>query len=121
MHNYPQNSIFLYHNLQLHKMIEMHSQYDNMHINIIFNALNCTNNYVYSSINYKLSVPMRALWKFSPSLPLIVISVLEAIQSSSVCADIARGRTLGLEEHFWRIDRTIYAVVENTQTSVKQN
>ena len=45
MHNYPQIAIFLDHNLKLHKMIEMHSKYDNMHTNRIFNALNrITNN-----------------------------------------------------------------------------
>ena len=37
MYNYPQNAIFLDHNLKLHKMIEMHSKYDIMHKNTIFN------------------------------------------------------------------------------------
>ena len=55
MHNYPQNSIFLYHNLKLHKMIEMHSKYDNMHKNRIFNALNYINNHINSFINCMLS------------------------------------------------------------------
>ena len=56
MHNYPQNAIFLDHNLKLHKMIEMWSKYDNMHTNRIFNAFNCINNHVNSCINYMLSV-----------------------------------------------------------------
>ena len=55
MHNYSQNAIFLYHNLKLHKMIEMHSKYDNMHTNVIFNALNCINNHVNSCINCTIS------------------------------------------------------------------
>ena len=58
MHNYPQNAIFLYYNLNLHKMIEMHSKYDNMHPNRIVNALNCINNDVNSYINCMLSVDM---------------------------------------------------------------
>ena len=44
------NDIFLDHNLKLHKMIDMHSKYDNMHTNEIFNALNYNNNHV---ISYK--------------------------------------------------------------------
>ena len=55
MHNYPQNAIFLDHNLKLHKMIEMHLKYDNMHTNRIFNALSCSNNHVNSIINFMLS------------------------------------------------------------------
>ena len=55
MHNYPQNALFLYHNLKLYKMIEMHSKYNNMYTNIIFNALNCINNHVNSCINCMLS------------------------------------------------------------------
>ena len=55
MHNYPQNDIFLYHNLKLHKMIEMHSKFDNMHTNRIFNALICINNHVNSCTNCMLS------------------------------------------------------------------
>ena len=56
MHNYPQNAIFLDHNLKLHKMIEMYSKYDNMHTNRIFNALNCINNHVNLCINCMLSL-----------------------------------------------------------------
>ena len=33
MHIYPQNAIVLDHNIKLHKIIEMHSKYDNMHTN----------------------------------------------------------------------------------------
>ena len=56
MHNYPQNAIFLDHNLKLQKMIEMHLKYDNVHKNRIFNALNCINNHVNSCINCMLSI-----------------------------------------------------------------
>ena len=55
MHNYPQNVIFLYHNLKLDKMIDMHLKYDNMHVNVILNALICINNHVNSCINCMLS------------------------------------------------------------------
>ena len=55
MHNYPQNAIFLDHNLKLHKMIELHSKYNNMHTNRIFNALNYINNHVNSYKNCMLS------------------------------------------------------------------
>ena len=48
--------IFLDHNIKLHKMIEMHSKYDNMHTNRIFNALNCINNHVNSCMNCMLAV-----------------------------------------------------------------
>ena len=54
MHNYPQNAIFLDHNLKLHKMIDMHLNYDNMHTNGIFNALIYINNHVNSCINCML-------------------------------------------------------------------
>ena len=60
MSNYPQNDIFLYHNLKLHKMTEMYSKYDNMYTNRIFNALNCINNHVHSCINCMLS-PSRSI------------------------------------------------------------
>ena len=56
MHNYPQNAIFLYHKLELYKMIEMYLKYDNMHTNRIFNALDCINNHVNSCINCMLSI-----------------------------------------------------------------
>ena len=55
MHNYLQNAIFLDHNLKLHKMIDMHLKYDNMHTNIRFNALICINNHVNSCTNCMLS------------------------------------------------------------------
>ena len=55
MHNYPQNDIFLDHNLKFHKMIDMHLKCDNMHLNGIFNALICINNHVNSSTNFMLS------------------------------------------------------------------
>ena len=61
MHNYPQNDTFLDHILKLHKMIDMHSKYDNMHRNRIFNALNCINNHVNSFRNYMLSMSMRSI------------------------------------------------------------
>ena len=63
MHNYPQIAIFLYHNLKLHKMIEMHLKYDIMHTNRIFNALNCINNHVNSCINCMLLVNSFLLFK----------------------------------------------------------
>ena len=55
-HNYPQNAIFLYHYLKLHKMIEMQSKYDNMHTNRIFNTLNYINNHVNSCTNCMISL-----------------------------------------------------------------
>ena len=55
-HNYPQNSIFLYHYLKLYKIIEMQSKYDNMHKNIIFNALNYINNHNNSCTNCMISL-----------------------------------------------------------------
>ena len=54
MHNYPYNDTFLDHNLKLHKMIDMHSKYDNMHTNRIFNILICINDHVNSCINFML-------------------------------------------------------------------
>ena len=56
MHNYPQNDVFLDHNMKLHKRIEMYLKYDDMHTNRIFNALNCTNNHVNSCIKCMLSL-----------------------------------------------------------------
>ena len=55
MHNYPQNAVFLYPNLKLHKMIDMHLKYDKMDTYGIFNALVCFNNDVNSCINCMLS------------------------------------------------------------------
>ena len=55
MHNHPQNTIFLYHNLKLHKMIDMHLKYDNVHKNKIFNVLICINHHVNSFTNCMLS------------------------------------------------------------------
>ena len=39
----------------MHRMIEMHSKYDNMHINVMFYALNCINNHVLSCYDCMLS------------------------------------------------------------------
>ena len=39
-------------------MIEMHSKYDNMHINVMFYALNCMNNHVLSCQDCMLSVDL---------------------------------------------------------------
>ena len=36
-------------------MIEMHSKYDNMHINVMFYALICINNHVLSCLDCMLS------------------------------------------------------------------
>ena len=57
IHNYPQNVIFLYHNLKLHKMIDIYLKFDNMHTNKIFNALICINTRVNSCTNCMLSHP----------------------------------------------------------------
>ena len=54
MHNYPSNDTFLDHNLKLHKMIEMHSKYDNMHTNGIYKGLICINNHINSCISCML-------------------------------------------------------------------
>ena len=43
----------------MHRMIEMHSKYDNMHINVMFYALNCINNHVLSCYDCMLSVRER--------------------------------------------------------------
>ena len=56
MHNYPKNYKFLDHNLKLHEMIDIHSKYDNMHTNGIFNALIYINYPVNSCINCILSI-----------------------------------------------------------------
>ena len=56
MNNYPQNSIFLDHNLKLYKMIDMYLKYDNMHTNELFNAIICINNHLNSCMNCMLSV-----------------------------------------------------------------
>ena len=40
-------------------MIEMHSKYDNMHINVMFYAINCMNNHVLSCYDCMLS---NATW-----------------------------------------------------------
>ena len=39
----------------MHRMIKMHSKYDNMHINVMFYALNCMNNHVLSCLDCMLS------------------------------------------------------------------
>ena len=39
----------------MHRMIEMHSKYDNMHINVMFYALNCINNHFLSCYDCMLS------------------------------------------------------------------
>ena len=52
MHNYPKNATFLYHNLQLHKMIKCKK----IHTNGIFNVLIFINNHVNLYMNFMLSV-----------------------------------------------------------------
>ena len=47
-------------------MIDMHSKYDNMHTNGIFNALISINNHVNLCINYMLCITMT-----SPSFSMI--------------------------------------------------
>ena len=65
-------------------MIDMHSKYDNMHKNGMFYALICINNRI-------IACYQKTLLSF---LPLVVMSVLEEIQSSSNGVDTARGQTL---------------------------
>ena len=55
MHNHPNSDIFLYYNVKLHEMIDIHLKYDNMHISGLFYALIYINNYVNSCINCMLS------------------------------------------------------------------
>ena len=55
MDNYPYNDIFLDHNLKFHEIIDVHSKYDSMHTNGIFDLLICINNHVNSYINCILS------------------------------------------------------------------
>ena len=55
MHNYPQNDVFLDHNMKLHTMIEVYLKYDNMHINGTINAFICIKNHVNSCIKWILS------------------------------------------------------------------
>ena len=46
MHNYPKNDVFLDHNMNLCKMIELYLKYDSMHTIVIINAFICINNHV---------------------------------------------------------------------------
>ena len=55
MDKYPQNAIFLDHNVKLHKMIDMHLKYDKMHTNKILNVLICINYHVNSCTNCMVS------------------------------------------------------------------
>ena len=55
MHNNPKFSVFLDHNMNLHKMIEICLKDDNMHIFVMINALICINKYVSTCINTMLS------------------------------------------------------------------
>ena len=48
--------------MNLQKMIEIYSKYDNMHIFVMINALICINNYIITCINSMLSDTMR-LWE----------------------------------------------------------
>ena len=41
--------------MKLHKMIEIYLKHDNMHTYIIFNTLNCINNYINLCTNCMLS------------------------------------------------------------------
>ena len=54
----PKNSVFWYYNLNLHRMINMHSKYDNMHKNRIFYALICVNNLIITCIDCMLLLIM---------------------------------------------------------------
>ena len=47
--------VFLDHNMNLHKMIEIYLKYDNMHIFAVINALICINKHVITCINSMLS------------------------------------------------------------------
>ena len=55
MHDYLLNNAFLDYNLKLHRMIDMHSKYDNMNKNIMFYTLICINNNLFTGINCVLS------------------------------------------------------------------
>ena len=69
--------LFFYHNLKIYKMIEMHSKYDNMHTNRIFNTLNCINNHVNLCMNCMLSTtPNISSENIVGSFPLFSISLL---------------------------------------------
>ena len=75
MHNYPQNAIFLDHNLTLYKMIQMHLKYHNMHTNEIFNALIFINNHVNLCINSMSSTQeCRRLMNVSSIITKVTLS-----------------------------------------------
>ena len=54
----------------MHEMIEMHSNYDNMHINVMFYALNCMNNHVLSCYDCMLSSTLPRKRR-DPGAPMI--------------------------------------------------
>ena len=65
-------------------MIDMHSKYDNMHKNRMFYALICINNRIIACYHLVENSPLS-------SLPLVVTSDEEEIQSCKNHVDIARG------------------------------
>ena len=85
MHNYLQNAIFLDHNLKVYKKIEMHSKYDNMHTNRIFNALNCINNHVNSCKNCMLSGII-----YQDIIPMLSSSYDAHVDYVTSCVEILR-------------------------------
>ena len=56
VHNYSENNAFWDYNLKLYEMIDMHSEYDNMHKNGIFYASICINNRIIVYVNCMLSI-----------------------------------------------------------------
>ena len=60
------NACYQYYNLKLHEMIDMYSNYDNMHTNVIFYALICINNHIIVCVNCILLIvtpPNGYFWR----------------------------------------------------------
>ena len=57
----PKNITFCDYNLNFHRMIDIDSEYDNMHKNGMFYTLICINNHIIMSINCMSSVMLPKL------------------------------------------------------------
>ena len=78
MHNYPQDDVFLDHNMKLQTMMEVYLKYDNMHINGTINVFICIKNHLNSCIKCILSGASRRVRsaRFNPNVSISWTSIL---------------------------------------------
>ena len=97
-------------------MIEMHSKYDNMHIKVMFYALNCINNHVLSCYDCMLSDLIKNNLTDNPTAQIRFAEELRMLMGKVQANALGRNSSsLGRGHTNFTPNVTIYALVQCTR------